>query len=258
MAHHPSPPSTTDMNSLALVSHALCGSAQAQIFRHVILDPHLLYTVNDSLGRVTGALSRLSAILSTSPHLLRYIRWLSIRAASEILTPLSAIRFPVLAKLRLSFFDMKVHDADTFRLTRDLIGLPSMREVQIYTLGRPHKTLTVDHFTLLFETCTRRLDSLTFDCSFPSNLNDSGVPRPREGVAQIKRLTLYNTNKFEHWAMSPSFPFDFSHLVDDEIESRSGATNSAVLQFLASARLTITRLRFSGAKSTFQFMVLPL
>ncbi|KAJ6536437.1 hypothetical protein DFH09DRAFT_1179003 [Mycena vulgaris] len=220
-----------DLKSTALVCHTLCISAQSQLFRHVI-----------------SAARRLAAILSASPHLLRYIRHLSIVAYSEILKPLATIRFPGLAKLCISFIDMELADAEVFLLIRDLIGLPSICEVEIRDLD--HTQFTSDHFTSLFETCTRSLGALICHGVCPSSAPfTAGAIRLGHERAQITRMKLHDSPSLGQWLMSPSCTFDFTSLADLEISHGLEARDSAVWAFLTSVRPPITRLSISTGGS---------
>ncbi|KAJ6600323.1 hypothetical protein DFH09DRAFT_1128042 [Mycena vulgaris] len=222
-----------DLRSLALVSHMFCSSAQSQIFCDVNLEstkaPHL---------PTISIIRRLAHLLATSPHLLRYIRHLTICADSEILKLLVTIRFPALRKIRIRF----TYNDDSFLLARHLVGLPSIREVEIAY----HCRTSLDDFASLFETCTRSLDSLSFTNVVPSSGPlAAGVPLPGGEPVQIKRLKLYDSFDLVHWFASPSCPFDFTHLAEVEI-CDSSFTGDSVWPFLTSARLTMTRLRISG------------
>ncbi|KAJ6562799.1 hypothetical protein DFH09DRAFT_1478870, partial [Mycena vulgaris] len=124
-----------DLRSTALVCHTLSISAQSRIFRHISLEPWELVprgrqalTLHSAIRSVISASIRLSAILSASPRLLRSTHHLSIIALSEVLFPLSSIRFPALRKLRLHFSWTATSDSDAFHLARDFVGLPSIRE----------------------------------------------------------------------------------------------------------------------------------
>ncbi|KAJ6576050.1 hypothetical protein DFH09DRAFT_1150273 [Mycena vulgaris] len=244
-----STPSQDDLKSLALVCQALCISSQSQIFRHVILNPYEL-PGSDGVGTRTApelalsAFHRLSAILATSPHLLRSIHHLSVFAKAEVLEPLSNIRFPALRKIRFDFDFLDLLDEGQLHIlhgVRGFIGLPSIHEVELIALGE----LPLDSFASLFETCSPNLKALTFsDVELPATLPSVSLPRPRERRAQIKKLVLINTTEnLGNWFLSPSCPFEFTGLVDVET---GRARDPALVQVLTSARLNISRLFIDG------------
>jgi hypothetical protein len=227
----PHPPD--DLKSTALVCHTLAVSAQSQLFRHVILDRDPLKLAH-----------RLCAILGTSPHLLLAIRSLRIRVQPQVLSLVSGLRLPLLREIRLNFYHIRsvdAMDAEFLRSTRDLIGLPSIREVGLSFLG--HQDM--DRFASLFETCTWNLCSLSiFEVYFNSADFTEGVPRLRSGRPEIKRLKLNGADPLGPWLTSASCLFDFSSLVDVEISAGAGFP---LWQFLDPARLHITRLAiFAG------------
>ncbi|KAJ7661046.1 hypothetical protein B0H17DRAFT_1212401 [Mycena rosella] len=234
--------SRNDLNSTALVCQRLCFSAQSHLFRHIILDPYqlpaeYLHTPDSALAAAASAFHHLSAVLTSSPHLLRHIRQLSVLAQHETLVLVSRIHFPFLRTIQLDFCDTLWPDEDALHLARDLIGLPSIREVKVIGGTAPPKL-----FPALFETCSRDLHSLAFIRLFPGfPFPTISVPRPSRGRPQIKRLKLISAESkgLEDWFISPSCPFDFTNLVELEWNSRH---STPLHQILSSARLGITRL----------------
>ncbi|KAJ6563065.1 hypothetical protein DFH09DRAFT_1159244 [Mycena vulgaris] len=253
-----------DLKSAALVCHTLCISAQSQLFRDVIItSTRFSYnaedaalemgspataterarelrarTVRRALEAPVAAALRLSAILTASPHLTLYPRQLTICPAAPVVKSLSSIRFPCLQRIRFDF-DMGTIDADVLHITRDFIDLPAIREVEIIHLSM-REGIPVDLFRVLFETCTNQLDSLALVyATFPSALPAISVPRAGGRNIQIKKLRLIASEGLEEWLMSPSSPFDFTHLVDVDIHSTRIAS---LFEALASAHSSITRL----------------
>ncbi|KAJ6576144.1 hypothetical protein DFH09DRAFT_1150497, partial [Mycena vulgaris] len=223
--------SQDDLKSIALVCHTLCNSAQSQIFRHIILD-----TPEVALSTV----HRLSTILQNAPQLLRSIHSISVLVTSAILRPLSIIHFPVLRKIRFDFLVTPWEAlSDELRFVRDFIGLPSIRDVELANLGmRPD----LDQLSFLLDTCTPHLQSFTAINLFPfSNTFTAPVLPPRGRCTKITRLKLDGTYNLDDWLVSPSSPFDITHLVDVEIRARNP---SAMSRVLSAARFSITKLAF--------------
>ncbi|KAJ6540126.1 hypothetical protein DFH09DRAFT_1396267, partial [Mycena vulgaris] len=240
--------SHNDLKSAALVCHTLCHSAQSQIFRHVILDPYHplfpLLTNYPARRKRVSAVGSLSAVLTASPHLLRFIRNVSTLAEPTLLKALSTITFPVLRNICFNFSDMTSSDSDVVDLARDLIGLPSIREVELIELGRCAglPSLSWARFASLFEMCTQSLDSVALkNVILPS---PPFTADPPAGRAQIKRLMLDGTKNLDTFLVSSASPFDFAQLVD--VDTTHHGRSSPLVQLLKSARLTITHLRISG------------
>ncbi|KAJ7488370.1 hypothetical protein FB451DRAFT_1227153 [Mycena latifolia] len=233
-------PSSCDvLKSAALVCQTLCISAQSHIFRHVILPPsHRGIMSNEESGRkVDASASRCLAILGASPRLSRQVHHLTIPARPEILGRVLDAQFPCLRKLSFNFFNRKWLPVDQSGLIRDCIALPSIREVELTDRGL---CLTDLHFVAsLFDKCGPQLYSLAFVGVFAVNFPPS--TRPVQRRLQIKRLQLYTTD-LGHWFTSPSCPFDFTRLAEFETSDDT----DAALQVLASARLTLTRLKMFG------------
>ncbi|KAJ6603307.1 hypothetical protein DFH09DRAFT_392936 [Mycena vulgaris] len=180
IASHPDQTSHCDLKSAALVCQTLCISAQAQLFRHVIITPLQFLSKRNAAdaalsnspatssvfaARRTPALAaaaahRLSAVLAGSPHLARYIRQLDVFADPPIVKSVSMIQLPALQKIRV-WFNPREPAAEALHFARDLIGLPSIRDVELIDLALP-VDLPFELFTSLFDTCTRHLESLTF------------------------------------------------------------------------------------------------
>ncbi|KAJ7493824.1 hypothetical protein FB451DRAFT_1215511 [Mycena latifolia] len=241
-----------DLNSVALISQRLCISAQSQIFRHVDLDrdppdgfmhhPHATLTIALSRTR------RLSAILTVSPHLLRRIRHLTVLGRLQVLELVSNMRIPLLQRIIINFADTPCPDDGVLRLSRDLIGLASIREVAIVGLYERYEVpsdLRLDLFASLFETCTADIYSLSFiSVSLTAALPTTPVRRSTGRRPHIKKLRLYNADDLAEWFLSLSCPFDFTHLV--EVETNAEAKTSDILQVLTSARLSLARLLITG------------
>jgi hypothetical protein len=232
-----------DLRSTALVCHTLCTSAQSQIFRHLDIGPRKfpIDHGHESSAHEAGASAarRLSAIFTTSPHLLPSVRHLSVSACAEVLKLLSNIRFPLLQKFCIFFFAWEV-ESETLDLARYFIALPSMCAVELFDLH--NVVLQLPDLAYLLDTCTPDLTALSFHGPVRDAFGLS-TPRPlclRGERSRIKKLRLRSTNQTLHdWLTSPSSPFDFTHLVDVEVYSKGCA---ALVQVATSAHSSIRRL----------------
>ncbi|KAJ6565200.1 hypothetical protein DFH09DRAFT_1157833 [Mycena vulgaris] len=240
-------PSHSDLKSLALVCQTMGIAAQSQIFHHVILDPAQLPRrasgETHTPLQVAHTSLRLSDILATSPRLLSLIRRLSIFANAGILEPLTTIQLPVLQQICVRFAEVPWSGDNVIRFTQRLIALPSIREVHV--VGGWHN-YPLDLLESLFETCARSLESLSFhNVVVPPTPFTPGITRPRQQRLQIKRLKLLGTtSRLTDWLTSPLCPFDFTHLVDVEIQPHP--QDSTLVHLVTSARLSITRLGIFG------------
>ncbi|KAJ6549697.1 hypothetical protein B0H19DRAFT_1159654 [Mycena capillaripes] len=232
--------SESDLKSLALVCHALCSAAQSRIFHQIVLDPDL----NDHLrldSSLDAAITRLTAILEKSLHLRTHVCRVVAVAKPEILQRISGLQLPCLRAIRLRFTLSRLLDAHILQVIRDLIGSPAIREVE---LVHSYHELDIDQFGSLFETCTPYLGSISLDnFHFTSDRFSDCVPLLRENRAHIKTLVLGKSADKLDWLVSPSCPFDFTHLVDVEMDSRK---NTPLLKLLTASRLTITRIAIFG------------
>ncbi|KAJ7488287.1 hypothetical protein FB451DRAFT_1391234 [Mycena latifolia] len=241
-------PSQATLKSAALVSQTLCIAAQSQIFRHVDLDVWRIFGVArtgadyPALDAAPSAFRGLFAVLAASPHLLRYIRSLSVPTHSRILEWVLGMELS-LQKIRLNFMSTKSTDVDALRLARDCIGLPSIRKVELVNVHLP-----LDRIAFLFESCGSNLDSLSFSCVDPYwDLSNGPVLHSTERRAQIRKLKLFYVSgaPLQDWLFSSALPFDFTHLTT--VKTDRGKTASQV-QLLASTPSTIRRLCITGSK----------
>jgi hypothetical protein len=251
------------LKSIALVCDTLRKSAQAELFRHIILNPRdlpgiMILLAETALEGATSALGRLSAITTESPHLSRLIRSISILADSQVLKPLYSMHIPLLRKIRLGFRDMQLHDRPALQFARDIVGLPSIREVEL--VGTNYE-LNLDDFASVFEACNRQLCSVSLHgiyfidsgifASIPSTIC---LSRPRPRRCQIQTLRINNADQLGDWLISPCCPFDFSQLLNLEVSilrifpTLIPPNLSPLKLLLSSAGLTLKRLAIFGGE----------
>ncbi|KAJ7488372.1 hypothetical protein FB451DRAFT_1553771 [Mycena latifolia] len=232
--------SQDDLKSTALVCQNLCISAQSRIFRHLTLDPSqsprgYVHSSESRREAAESASCRLAGLRAT-PRLLGHVRHLTVLAQAGVLKPVLDTGFPLLQKISFNFIDTDL-SPDDHDLTRDCVALPLICELELMDLRTTG--VRYHHFASLFDTRTQHLDSVALLGIQPTGPPPTAsVPPSTEHRIRINRLRLFNTN-LEAWFMSPSCPFDFTHLL--EVETDSGS--SGMLHILTSARLSITRLR---------------
>ncbi|KAJ7493807.1 hypothetical protein FB451DRAFT_1387955 [Mycena latifolia] len=209
IALHSSSLSDLLVESTALVCQTLCSSVQSQIFRHVGLDPWVQNVFHDSNSALAVATPPLCAFLLFSPlHLT------------------SCATF-VISKIRINSYDGPWPDDKIYWLHRRT-GWSS--------------GLSLDLFASLFENRPRHMHAFAFAWVWPTSvLPTQSRLRPSEGRAQIIRLQLRGTARLE---ISSACPVDSTHLI--EFETDATKKQSGLLQVLASARLSITRLHITG------------
>ncbi|KAJ7204592.1 hypothetical protein C8J57DRAFT_382999 [Mycena rebaudengoi] len=241
--------SEADLKSTALVCRTLRYSAQSHLFRDVHLARNGLPNPPYDTKAAAAACRRLSIILTTSPHLLRVIRRLTILAIPQILEPLISrnIRFPLLREAHLSFWDTRAPDESVLRWTQSIIALPSLCAIGIYSSS----DVPFERFTSLFDTCSPNLCALALRGVSVTASQDS-TPIPDLDMhrllatarrIRITRLALSgNSRDVGEWLVSPWCPFDFAHLADLDIPLQS---SSPVFPLLSTPRASLTRLRLS-------------
>jgi hypothetical protein len=197
---------------------------------------------NNARSKVEAAAQRLSVILVAKPHLLGCVRHLTVCTPPMVVELLANFQFPMLQKLSL-VFDYSAPEEATLRFFRDLLASPLLREVEVSYVNFEDNPFTP--FAFLFETCSPRLESLAFNqIVFPSSIPTTS--EPRQSRPQIKTLKLDDATNCGDWFMSPSFPFDFTHLSDVDVMAGDEQRDESLLLFLTSVRLSLTRLVFSN------------
>ncbi|KAJ7456219.1 hypothetical protein FB451DRAFT_1277249, partial [Mycena latifolia] len=128
--------------------------------------------------------------LTASPHLLRHIRSLSVIGRSEILQVVLDIGFPLLQKISFNFQDLEGPDDDVFQLTRKCIGLPLIREVEIFNLFKRGGSSPGISSHLASELRLPQFSALTF-LEIPLSLQMHGVMSSLTPDNRLERLVLY-------------------------------------------------------------------
>ncbi|KAJ7255648.1 hypothetical protein C8J57DRAFT_1721692 [Mycena rebaudengoi] len=242
-------PSLCDLKSAALVCHTLCNSSRSHIYRYVSLDPweepdyYLHSDEKAGFECAASTLRALSSLLTTSPHLARFVRRVRAIGHTEILQALSELQLPLVRKLEISFYMTKMDHAwllQTSHLIQDLIGRASVHEVELSSVGR----LDRENFAALFDKCSPNLEALRINGCFFNSL----VSSPRGIRTKLKTLHLICASDLEHWFDTPSCPFDLTGVLDLEVERlhEKDKDYRPLFRVLASTRFNMTRMRVSG------------
>ncbi|KAJ6601728.1 hypothetical protein DFH09DRAFT_499774 [Mycena vulgaris] len=243
----------TDSRKDLLACSATCCSftpaAQSHLFRDIaLIPPPIDDDVDDWAGLPkydeVATCRRLCNILLESPHLIPYIRRIEVSLTVELLTPIIGIPLSNLREVYLRNPSFAGIDATLPPLAQQLVGLPSVERVQIWT---PPQALAF--FTTVFASRSVQLRSLRFFCVVFSG-GCTCDPAPIQPVAQrspITELRLDTSLQFGDWFVQPGCPFDFSGLTDVYLHESIGPNLCLILH---AARSTIQRLRVARADIT--------
>ncbi|KAJ6540155.1 hypothetical protein DFH09DRAFT_1396310 [Mycena vulgaris] len=196
-----------------------------------------MFSIQELCDQITGHLVEdLSFHPSPQDDLKSLALSLSVAATPDVVKPLSTIRFPVLRKIRLNFnFGLGIQADDDLHLSREYIGLPSIREVKLIQCF----TQDLDALSTLLEASTPELHTVTVHDVWVTSVSPA-LARPVERHAPIKKLKLVASRpSLADWFMFATCPLDFTHLVEVEVDSRYA---SAFARVLNCGRVSITRL----------------
>lgn len=148
--------------------------------------------------------------------------------------------------IRIVGESQEVDDSDiqsTIDATRCLVGLPSVRRVEVCvrfhnkrTLGRLFGNCTANLREVIFN---RRWFAQTFDEGMPQNIAGSKLAR-----TQLTSLVLANSCSMPAWLLDVDCPLEVSKLIDVDV-TWSMAPDDHVQALLNHTRHTIQRLAFS-------------
>ncbi|KAJ7495064.1 hypothetical protein FB451DRAFT_1213257 [Mycena latifolia] len=213
--------SRVDLSACSTTCRSLTPAAQSHLFYEVDLlwgasDMHFADVHPDRADPgVVARCDRLCTVLLRSPHLMPYIRSLSLSGTVELLTRVVAIQLPNLRKLHLGMYrgaPLAPQEEDTLaRLAQKLVGLPSVERVSIWSVAQ-----RVAFFATVFVGRSPQLRSISIECH---TLVDS--PTSIQPVAKraslITELTLAGPAQLCDWLAHPGCGLDLSRLTYVEI-----------------------------------------
>ncbi|KAJ7445643.1 hypothetical protein FB451DRAFT_1568068, partial [Mycena latifolia] len=235
---------TSDLKNLALVSRAMCPAAQSVLFDDIDLEPPqfeddaLIYLTTQDFD---ASCRRLGAVLTESPHLLKYIHSLKLTVTSDVLDQLCSMGLTSLRYIDIKFRNFRL-DNSLIEPLQNLFSLPSIRRIEVTSHVSPG----------LFSKCAPHLTDLSFVCVHrftPASgsilvSRNAGLRRP-----EIKTLQLVASAPLDDWLVGPTCPFDLTRLIDVQIEvaiGRSKTMSTSLLRLLHTARSTIKRLTIAA------------
>ncbi|KAJ6536308.1 hypothetical protein B0H19DRAFT_383923 [Mycena capillaripes] len=233
-----------DLKSCSLVCRALVPRAQSYIFCDIYLSFH-------SGSNVT----RLAHLLASSPHLIAYIRHLSLRECEAgTMNSLDGIPWSRLETLTIMRHDMNftsdrkfADNPPAFEQLYTLVGLPSLRRLNIYgPFWRvPYLFPILDH-------CTSALERLEFEnCNLRASFEPVVTRLAKK--PKIRHLRLDQSSVGEV-LMDPAFPLDVSSLT--YVQLRCQIMPRSELAVILRSRSSIHTLDFLQISGTCFFFVL--
>ncbi|KAJ7445835.1 hypothetical protein FB451DRAFT_1412512 [Mycena latifolia] len=233
---------TSDLKNLALVSRAMCPAAQSVLFYDIDLEPRIVE--KDSMSNLTtqdfdASCRLLVAVLTKSPHLVKYIHRLKVTVTPDVLDQLCFVGLTSLRDIEIQFQNFRVDDS-LIEPLQNLFSLPSIRRIELSSHVSPG----------LFSECVPHLTGLSFVCVHTFTPASVSIPVSRYARRpEIQTLLLAGSAPLDDWLVGPTCPFDFTRLVDVQIEvdiRRSRTMSTNLLRLLHTARSTIKRLTIAA------------
>ncbi|KAJ7174767.1 hypothetical protein C8R46DRAFT_1189434, partial [Mycena filopes] len=230
------------LKSTALVCSSFAARAQSHLFRKITF-PIVIFRgygeqiVNlEQLSRTQAP--KLVAVMTSSPHLIPYVRSLSLRCY-EANTVIMLARIPWTSIATLTMADMSPGVfPELLAATHKLIGMPSLRSVSLEAAHDTSWTGTV--LSPILSHCGAGVQSITFNyfnISGHAEFVDSESTRQRP---RIRELELNNSPEVVQIFNGPASPLNFSDLNRLRIWRSSGT--AAFDSFLHRAGATIQEL----------------
>ncbi|KAJ7610737.1 hypothetical protein DFH06DRAFT_1345845 [Mycena polygramma] len=193
-----------DLSACALISPIFTSSAQRHIFRRIALFPSLPL----NLARAARSLR---SVLQESPHLIRFIRDLSIEANCDVMVPLLAglqfthlETFSLIAPIESTPPDYLI---PILHLVASIIALPSVQNIYLHSL-----TCDIASLCALFHQRTATLDSVSLHhVKITHLLPTATVPASEGARLTVNRLVIFGQTDAA-WLLHPLCPLDFSAL----------------------------------------------
>ncbi|KAJ7856032.1 hypothetical protein B0H13DRAFT_1902818 [Mycena leptocephala] len=222
--------SPADLRAISLVSLVFTSSAQHHLFHVMDLTSGGWYT-----SQATRA-TRMCRILHNSPHLIRFIRRLSINFEQDGLVQLAQVHLTHVETIVLGTSRTQCPPKSALSLAAPLIAAPS----------------DLDSLCTLFHQRTSFFDQISLD-------NVDVVDRTpailiAEGSRTLQKIMVkgfeIQQSRDSGWLVHPLCPFDLSTLIDISIWC---ATSPGIITIMDSARSSLHSLRIDARKATSDF-----
>lgn len=229
--------SPADLRAIALVSLVFTSSAQHHLFHVMDLTSGGWYT-----SQATRA-TRMCRILHNSPHLIRFIRRLSINFEQDGLVQLAQVHLTHVETIVLGTSRTQCPPKSALSLAAPLIAAPSVRSIQLLSIVFQD----LDSLCILFHQRTSFFDQISLD-------NVDVVDRTpailiAEGSRTLQKIMVkgfeIQQSRDPGWLVHPLCPFDLSTLTDIGIWC---ATSPGIITIMDSARSSLHSLRIDARK----------
>ncbi|KAJ7691178.1 hypothetical protein B0H17DRAFT_1201279 [Mycena rosella] len=233
--------SRDDLLACSATCRAFVLASQPHLFHDIVFLPPALAGDFHDWRTARGydeaaACHRLCEILVESPHLIRYIRRIKVHLDAQLLTRLAAIPLSNVRQVYLRNAAFSMAEDTLPHLARQLVGLPSVQQVRIWTTPRTPALLT----TILGDGSARLRSSRMFCVAF---LGDIAAVQPVAQRSPITELRLDSSAQLSDWFAQPGCPLDLNRLTDVYIHE-SMSTN--LRKILYAVGNTIQRLRLAA------------
>ncbi|KAJ7912683.1 hypothetical protein B0H13DRAFT_2327036 [Mycena leptocephala] len=234
--------SPADLRAISLVSLVFTSSAQHHLFHVMDLTSGGWYT-----SQTTRA-TRMCRILHNSPHLIRFIRRLSINFEQDGLIQLAQVHLTHVETIVLGTSRTQCPPKIALSLAAPLIAAPSVRSIQLLSIVFQD----LDSLCTLFHQRTSFFDQISLD-------NVDVVDRTpailiAEGSRTLQKIMVkgfeIQQSRDPGWLVHPLCPFDLSTLTDIGIWC---ATSPGIITIMDSARSSLHSLRIDARKATSDF-----
>jgi hypothetical protein len=196
---------TVDLKSTSLACRSFVSHAQSHIFREIQVSIWAKHYGDYGEERGVQA-NRLTALMESSPHLIRHVRSLTVEGCEpEMVIPLARIRWSRVDTLELEDITEDPSD-DCARSIHTLVGLSSLCTLTIRNCCHAEQLHTIlSHCSAALENVSLRSCKISPTPAF----RPLKSPRPRQ---RIRKLVLVDSDGASELLDSPACPFDLTSL----------------------------------------------
>ncbi|KAJ7181457.1 hypothetical protein C8R43DRAFT_271315 [Mycena crocata] len=212
--------SPRDLVACAGVAKSWVYRAQYHIYRHLDLTP------GSSCDDIEIRFHRLTHTLQNVPHLIAFIRSVSVPLKSSALASLSELPFSHLAEFRLectSYPWAAPAQRETIAPLQRILRLPSLHRVTFWGYLEP--IAIIDEY---FEGCSRNIKHLRLELdnldAYPGVQSLCALPVPRlpcplPPIQKIELTHMSLPQQLAEWIRAPHCPFSLTRLISLEIRA---------------------------------------
>ncbi|KAJ7105715.1 hypothetical protein C8R44DRAFT_942943 [Mycena epipterygia] len=231
--------SPKDLKTCSLVCRSFVARAQSHTFRQI-----LFHDANRELA------SRVATVLSASPHIISYVRFLFIgRCDTETVSPLAQVPWSNVDSMTFTNFTVLTPGGVALECVRELVSLPCLRNLSIHG-----DKWTAEQLFSVFAHCTRGLERINFYNCVPEPSPAPPIPQEVQRP-KIRQLSVVHGVEIGGLLRDPACPLDFSALTEVYFAK---SMSRSVEALLFCARFTIERIHFCGKDETMHCLDLSL